>query len=427
MSRHLRAVTWLALESVWYPALMLLATPFLYHRLGDHGYGLWMLVNATVAFGQILIFGTSLAASKRVSEARARGQAELRAVCQTVLGVALTAGFLVSLSVAAASLLLGTFDEADSAAGQLVLIAAGLAMVEQIDFALGSILRGNEKFSASAKADGVGKCLQVVCSCAAVAHFGSLPALLSVYVLFGVVRIGLKFYAVRRSLGFLPMPPAFSRTSEILSVSGWGWVQGAIGGLMFITDRMLVGKLLGAAELSKFALALTLPQQANATLVAAVSYLLPRLSASLHGAQKQQLYRAARRVLALTALIIVAGGVTLALVTALRVELFALWLGKSFDPDFYTTFVSFSTAFWFLSVNAPCYFFLTASGQLKTATAIITVGGLIGACCTVVGTLADGILGASAGRLVYSLVCLTMIVPVVRIAMQNKPRISDAA
>jgi O-antigen/teichoic acid export membrane protein len=51
-------------------------TPFILHRLGQAGYGLWILVEATVSYGSLLNFGISGAVIKYVAEHRARGESQ---------------------------------------------------------------------------------------------------------------------------------------------------------------------------------------------------------------------------------------------------------------------------------------------------------------------------------------------------------------
>lgn len=426
MNRHATSFFWLGLESIWYPALMLLATPYLLTRLGEQEYGYWMLVNTVIAFGQLFVFGSSVATSKCIAEANAHRPQTLIAVCRSATGLSISVGAAVSVLIVLFAIVSGLFSQR-SGGVFLTLMAAGLAFFEQLDVILSAVLRGLERFSVSSKVDAVGKCLQIGTACAVASWSGStLLLILSTYLLFGIVRVGLKVFSIKASLGFFPFPPSLADVSSLLSISQWGWIQGLIGGAMFVVDRLLVAKVLGPAELSKFVLALTIPQQLNATLVAAVSFVLPRVSASLSKGKVEQTRIAAMKVLWLSLGILVAGLVAVIGLNAWSQELFLFWLGRHFDPSFYAVFFNMTLAFYFLCINAPSYFFLTAIGNLRQVSWLVCSSGLIGILAVVLGAEFGETAGASWGRVVYGVFSLSLLIPVMGLAFARTTTIGGS-
>ncbi|WP_341920408.1 lipopolysaccharide biosynthesis protein [Hydrocarboniphaga effusa] len=405
---------------------MLLATPYLLIRLGEQEYGYWMLVNTVIAFGQLFVFGSSVATSKCIAEANAHRPQTLIAVCRSATGLSLSVGSVVSVLIVLFAIVSGLFLQ-HSDGVLLTLMAAGLAFFEQLDVILSAVLKGLERFSVSSKVDAVGKCLQIGTACAVASWSSStLLLILSTYLLFGIIRVGLKVFSIKASLGFFPLPPSLVDISSLLSISRWGWMQGLIGGAMFVVDRLLVAKVLGPAELSKFVLALTIPQQLNATLVAAVSFVLPRVSASLSKG-KEQTRTAATKVLWLSLGILVVGLMAVVGLNAWSQELFLFWLGRRFDPGFYAVFFNMTLAFYFLCINAPSYFFLTAIGNLRQVSWLVCSSGLIGILAVVLGAEFSGTAGASWGRVVYAVLSLSLLIPVIGLAFSHSTAPRGAA
>ncbi|UTW63410.1 hypothetical protein KFE98_04415 [bacterium SCSIO 12741] len=58
---------WSVLEVIIYPLVLLLATPFFIEKLGVEMYGLWMLINGSLAFLDILGFGVNETLIKFIS------------------------------------------------------------------------------------------------------------------------------------------------------------------------------------------------------------------------------------------------------------------------------------------------------------------------------------------------------------------------
>lgn len=90
---HLGNAGWSTAEYVFYPLLMLAATPVYVALLGVTDYGLWMLVLAITGFGTAANLGMGTATIKFVAACRGRGDADrVAATVRQTLSIAILGG-----------------------------------------------------------------------------------------------------------------------------------------------------------------------------------------------------------------------------------------------------------------------------------------------------------------------------------------------
>jgi O-antigen/teichoic acid export membrane protein len=164
-----------------YPLMMFAATPLFLHLLGSEQYGQWMLLLTFNGFGGLAGIGMGTAATKDVSAARGRGDeagvaASIRACLMvTILSTMALAVLMVTTGWLIGPALLAKMGTPDLVR-TIIIVAALLILLEQIDSVFAGALRGLERFDISAKAEASTKLALVLVSLAVAWKTGDVVA-----------------------------------------------------------------------------------------------------------------------------------------------------------------------------------------------------------------------------------------------------------
>lgn len=420
MLKRLASPAWAVLEYGWYPLLLFATTPWFLHRLGAEGYGYWMLLTATVGFGGALNAGTGAATIKTISSRLGRNQ-DTQGQIRASIGIALIGGGALALLVLLAywlggGLLLGRMGT-DAALVRLTgIVAALLIWLEQLDNVASSTLKGAEQFGYAARLEILGKSVQTIIAGIAIWRWPSLGALYLALLAGALVRLSAKAAVVRRLFTISSFRPSLSNAADILYFARWGWLQG-VGSVLFgVADRMIVGSLLGASSLAYYSIATQLAMQVHAISAAGLSVIFPLVSRKLEGAGQVRLWPLAR----LTML----SNLLLSSMLALALILFAplildLWIGVEAAATVQRLLPWLVGAYWLLALNVAPYYMLLGLGRMRFVGLTVLASGVAGTVTMYLAITDHGLVGAPAGRGIYALISLFLLLPLIRHILQE--------
>lgn len=406
MRPHIGSASWSSAEYLFYPLLMLLATPVLVAHLGTGSYGLLMFVNAVAATGGAANLGMGAATVKFVSACL--GGNDTRGAAQAVrmtLFMSLAGVLPVAVAITAAAFVGGMFQRMGrpEEVRTALLFSAAILLFMQMDGVYASALRGMERFGTAARLEIVFKLIAVTGSMAAAILYRSLtPVLVASATALALSGIA-KGLAASRCLGVGFLAPRLGEGSMVRAVlrfGVWNWVS-AIGSLLFVhADRLLIGSLLGAQPLGYYTVCVQLAQQVHALPAAAMSFLFPLISRKAQAGDTGN-FRTVRNYG-------VAANLTLSF--ALGVGMFALgptflklWMGADFAARSVDILPWLTAAFLVLSVNVAPYFLLLGQDQARYVSVTSLMGGGIGIAMSFILIPLFGLAGAAAARLMLGI------------------------
>lgn len=397
---------WAIAEYIWYPALLFLSTRYFLEHLGSHRYGIWMFLNAIVASSGILNVGIIGAVIKVVSAELGAGAGPRRIgeLANSALGIALISGVL-TVAVALGAVALG-WRGVSSSTNELVVTAAAAAvllMLEQIDAAFSSVLKGGEHFGVTARVEMLFKTVQIVAALAVTIIWSDLGYLFLALIAVSSCRVLTKMWRMRQVYGLVHTRPSLASVSTLIPYAKWGWVHGLGGFMLGVADRLIVASVLGAEALAFYSLLLMFPQQVHSMTAAAVGVAFPRISGLLSSGDIEAVKALRSRIYILTA--VPAAIVTLILVV-FAPEIFTLWLGKLLPPDAMRAMAPLCVAFFVLCLNVAPYYTLLGMGQVKYVAVINLVAGIASITVLVLLLDSEGLYGAALSKGVYAAVLL---------------------
>lgn len=412
MLKRLASPIWAVLEYGWYPLLLFATTPWFLHRLGTEHYGYWMLLTATVGFGGALNTGTGAATIKAVSSAIGRGESSEVSV-RASLGIAMIGGGALSLIILltfwfGGSSLLGRMGS-DTELVRLTGAAAALLLwLEQLDNVASSAMKGAERFGHAARLEIIGKTVQIGLAVLATWRQPTLTALYLALVAGAAIRLGAKLITARCLLRMSHFRPSLRGTSNILHFARWGWLQG-IGSVLFgVADRMLVGSLLGATSLAYYSIASQLAMQVHAISAAGLSVIFPLVSRRLEGRDRVPLWPLARMTMGGNLLLSTLLAVSLLVIGPLILE---PWLGHDAAEVVGGLLPWLVGVYWLLAINVTPFYILLGMSRIRFVGLTVLGAGTVGIIAMFFAITHFGLTGAPAGRGVYALVSLALLLP----------------
>jgi len=425
--KRLASPAWAIMEYSSYPLLMFIATPWFLHQLGTEGYGLWMLLTASVGFGGVLNSGTGAATIKAVSAGigRARSADTERAI-RVSLATAILGGGALALLVSSVFWCAGptVFSRmGDPSSVRLTgVAAAALIWLEQIDNVFSSGMKGAEQFGQAARVEIASKTTQIIASGLILWLWPALWVLYATLLTVAVLRLLAKVVTARRLLGLTNLRPTLDGASVILHFAKWGWLQG-IGGMLFgVADRMLVGSLLGAASLTYYSIATQLAMQIHAVSAAGLSVIFPKVSRKLQSDGHFSLWRVTKLTMAANFLL----SSSLALVLLLLgPALLRAWIGSDSAAPSAQILPLLVISYWLLAQLVVPYYILLGLGRIRFVGLTVLFCGTVAATAMYFTIASDGLIGAPVGRGIYACLSLALILPLVRHFMLER-RTSEA-
>jgi O-antigen/teichoic acid export membrane protein len=422
MWKKLASPAWAMLEYGSYPLLLFIATPWFLRQLDTGGYGHWMLLTATVGFGGVLNAGTGAATIKAVSAGI--GGSKDRDVEHTVkvsLAIAILGGGSLALlvfsvfSIAGPTLLSRMGDPALIRLTGVA--AAALIWLEQLDNVFSSAIKGAEQFGQAARIEIASKTTQIVAAGIVLGMWPTLWALYATLLVVAVLRLIAKTIIARQLLGLTNLRPTLIGANSILDFAKWGWLQG-VGGMLFgVADRMLVGSLLGASSLTYYSIASQLAMQIHAVSAAGLSVIFPKVSRKLESNGHFSLWRVSKLTMA--------GNLLLSSLLALVLLLLGptilrSWIGATSAAPTAQILPWLVIAYWVLALNVVPYYILLGMGRMRFVGLTVLSCGIIAVTTMYFAITHEGLRGAPAGRGIYALLSLALILPLIRHFAQER-------
>ena len=403
-----RQGAWSSAEYLFFPLLMLFATPMFLKSLGAEQYGRWMLLAALGSMGGWAGLGMGSATIREVAAARGRNDDAAASksvrvavlivlVCSVAAGSLLICGFLLG-----GHHLLARMGEVR----QLLPIVVGAVFMiaaDQTDSVYAGALRGAERFDLAARLE-IGARLSIVAGTLVAAFCTErLDIVIAVGVVLNIGRVLLKATAVARLLGERASTPAWNRgvATALVRFGKWSFLQ-LIGSAVFSTaDRLVVGSLLGADALARYSICLQLAQQVQSIPAAFGSFLVPHFTRSTAVASAER----NRRSLTIATLSLTILSLCIAApLVFLAQPILDLWVGPNIASQGSDLLGWLAAAHCVLALPVAAHYFLYGSGLARWVALSNVVAGGASLAAVVALVPAMGTLGAAFSRGLYGVI-----------------------
>lgn len=277
----------------------LLLTPIIVQALGTEQFGIWAVIGSFLAFIGLLDFGISQSVIRHTAEQRGRdAQEETNELASTALllylGIfAVAVAVTLGLTWALPSLIDIRSDHVDSARLALLLVMIGFA----IRFPVGlftSLLAGQQRYDVINFAGFISTVLYVaIVGTVLLWRGGSVVTLAVATLIVTLVRILWPLPWVFRELPSLRIGPSLAtrtRARELFSFSGRNFLIHAASKVVFSTDVIVVGIVLGSLAAGLYGIPAKLFALAYGLGIAVTTLLFPLLS-ELEGADERDRQR----------------------------------------------------------------------------------------------------------------------------------------
>lgn len=396
---------WSSAEYLFFPLLMLIATPVFLKSLGAEQYGRWMLLAALSGMVGWAGLGMGAATIREVAAARGRGNGAAAArcvrvamlivlVCSVVAGSLLIVGFLGGGHHLLARMG-GPQELLPVVVGAFFMMAA-----DQADSVYAGALRGAERFDLAARLEIVAR-LAIVAGTLAVALMSErLDLVIAVGVALNIGRVLFKAAAVSRLLGGRAAAPAWDRgvATGLVQFGKWSFLQ-LVGSAVFSTaDRLVIGSLLGADALARYSICLQLAQQVQSIPAAFGSFLFPYFTRNATAASPERNRRSL--TIATSTLTIMALCIAAPLVFLAR-PILDFWVGTEISSQASDLLGWLAGAHCALAVPVAAHYFLYGAGLARWVALSNIVAGSVSLALVLTLVPVMGLFGAALSRFLY--------------------------
>jgi O-antigen/teichoic acid export membrane protein len=416
-------------EYIAQPLSMLVAAPFLVHKLGLQQYGIWMLVSAILGSMGILSTGFGDATVKYVSAYRGQNdpggvERTIRATLtiNTVLGglFGLLVWVLAPYSVDHVFKIEPLFHVASILA---IRISAVILVIRSVESVFVSTQRAFERYGPPVKLN-VFLRLVVVLSAVVVAAIGQGVVAIMIATLFwSALIVVLQVIAARRVVGAFNALPTFrtEALAEVFSFGCFSWLQALAGVVFTYADRFLIAAMLGAAPVAIYALCVQATQPIHGLAAAAFNFVFPHIS-SRHEAGE---VHGPRRVFRLALLASVGLSLVLALpLILLGKPLFVFWMGKAVANEGHLVLALLAVAYALMALNIVPHYALLAFGRVRLISGLNVGSGILLIPLMAIFIPRFGLAGAALGRILYSLLLAVPYLLASRKAFRSRPQLA---
>lgn len=393
----------------------LVVTPIIVHQLGKEEYGLWAFIGSVTIYLSVLDFGVGPSVVRFAATYRGRQSPEdTSALASVGLAVYAAVGLLsAAFGVGLAWLVPVLVDIPDRlvwpARVATLLVVAGLAARFPLGL-FGNLLVGQQRFDVV----NLGNLVSVVTYAALVAAVltqgGGIVLLAWLSLGVTLLRLALPLLWLRRELPFLRLSRTLvtrARLRELLSFSWHNFLIHLASKVVFSTDVIVVGILLGAEAAALYAIPAKLFAIAFGAGAAGTNLLYPAFS-ELEGAeelerQREYLRTGLRAGMAIVLLV----GLPLVLIPD---QLIRAWIGGGFGDSTWVMVLLGAS----LLVHQPAHVlsqFLIARGRQKPLALLLlaTVGANL--VLSIILAEAVGLWGVALSTLVTELVATAVLIP----------------
>jgi O-antigen/teichoic acid export membrane protein len=388
------------------PLGMLLAAPFLIHRLGISQYGLWMIASAVVGSSGLLSTGFSDMAVKYVAMYRSRGDwSGVVRVVQCSMGINLVLGTVIAALLWIAAPFAGhhvfkVSTDLQSAFIRAIRIGSIVLVVRSLDSIFVSILRAYEQYRPAVQITVCTRALTLISAVMLAAYGRGLVDIMLATLTVNAGGMILQALAVRRHVGHVSFRPSWN--DELLpAVSAFGcfsWLQ-ALSGIIFgQVDRLIVGALLGSSSVAYYSICTQAAQPIHGLIASGFNFLFPHLSAR-HPTSRSRDFVS---VVTVATCLNIANVILLCLPLVLFSKaILTAWLGAPFAGQESTLLSVVAIGYALAGINVTGHYTLMAMGAIKYVMFLNLLAGaaMVGAITLL--TSHYGLMGAAEGRLIY--------------------------
>lgn len=285
-SRHLVQSAWSVADVAVYPVLMFMTVGMFIDHLGTEQYGIWQLVNATIAALSVLNVGFGEATIRFVSKYRTENNLKAMSGVVSATGMAYAG---IAILIALLGFVGGNLIEAGTwqpfsisptnmpvaiNALQIGCATFGLRLVEQIVL---SALRGIERYDAASRLSIAGKIVLLVLNIIMVQQGYQLVQIFINSFWITLCTLVLEVFFLFRMVPGLQVSPALARPywREISPYGFWSWMQSVMHIAGVQLDKFLVVSLAGVEVFAYYSIASLLAERINALLSASVGFVFP--------------------------------------------------------------------------------------------------------------------------------------------------------
>ena len=401
---------WNSAEYIFFPLLMLAATPVFLHSLGARQYGQWMLLITLGSLGGWAGMGMGAATIREVAAAHAQGnQHQASENIRVASFIVLLGTVVIGLLLIAVFMLGGNslFVQMGDRSELIPVIVGAPFLIasDQIDSVFSGALRGAERFGLAARIEMLSKLIIIGGCLAAAVTSHKLDLLISVSVALNLVRVAIKSSAVAFLFGINSIFPIWhAKVAEsLISFGKWSFIQ-LIGSAIFSSvDRLMVGSILGADALANYSICLQLAQQVQSIPAAFGGFLFPyftKRSQALDDRNQSRLMMASTGALSLLAIVI-----ALPIVIAAH-PILGIWVGSVVADDSATLLRLLALGYCTLALPTAAHYFLYGIGQAKWVALSNLAAGMLSLLLNVMLIPWFGVLGAAATRFAYGAVIM---------------------
>jgi len=360
-------------EYIAQPAAMLLAAPFLVHRLGLAQCGIWMLVNTILGSMGILSTGFGDATVKYVSAYRGqKNDAGVERTIRATLTINTALGTLFGALVWAMAPfavyhIFKIEPEFHAASIQAIRISAAILVLRSVESVFVSTLRAFERYGPPVMLNVFLRMIVVISAVVLAALGRGVVAIMAVTLFWSALIVVLQAVAARHVAGRFTAFPIFDKEAlaEVFSFGCFSWLQALAGVGFTYADRFLVAAMLGTAPVAIYVLCVQVAQPIHGLAAAAFNFVFPHIS-SRHEAGEID---GPRRVFRLASLISLVLSVALALpLIVFGKPLLAFWMGKEVANEGHLVLALLAVAYALLALNAVPHYALLAFGRVRLIT-----------------------------------------------------------
>ncbi len=396
-------------EYVAQPLSMLVAAPYLVHKLGLSQYGIWMLVSAILGSMGILSTGFGDATVKYVSAYR--GQNNPAGVERTIRATltinALLGGLFGLLIWIAAPYTVDHVFKIDlgfyTTTVLALRISAIILAIRSIESVFVSTLRAFERYGPPVKLNVFLRTVIVISAVVLAALGHGVAAIMFATLFWSALVVVLQVMAARRVVSIMTALPTFNRAAlaEVFSFGCFSWLQALAGVAFAYADRFLIAGMIGTAPLAIYVLCVQATQPIHGLGAAAFNFIFPHISYRHESGELD----GPRRVFRLASWFSLAISVALAFpLIAFGRPLLRLWMGNQIANDGHVALALLAVAYALLAVNVVPHYALLAFGRVRFVAGLNFASGLFLVVVMAVLVPAFGLVGAAIGRITYSLV-----------------------
>ena len=319
--------------------VLLFLTPYLIHKLGGEGYGIWLLVMSVVGYAGVLDLGVSAAVQRFV--ARYAGAGDQRAMNAT-LGSAMVLLTVVGIGASVlivfqAAQIAAWFNVSDQMATsfRLTIAIAGAGIAVALPSALfRAALTGREAFLPANAITIAGQIVLAGLSVVALELGHGLPGIAVATCVATVLSSVVRYLLCKRMFPRMSFAPHHFRRSHLGALLTYGLFVLLLilgGQVRFRAYPVIIGKMIGFQAVAVFGIGMMLANQCFQALTSAYTVFVPRFSmldASPDDRSLQGLFIRSSRAAALLTVSIFGAIIVLAPI------IIRLWVGARFMPSY---------------------------------------------------------------------------------------------